>query len=175
MSSDPVLAAIGRVVVARHAQSLAIAALDTITERLVADDAASRPEVQIEFAGGMLSLRSRKAIERIFRRARESGEATALAASEAALLDAFEQEKERVAQARARLGIAEAQEQAEYCRRSLCSALNVAACTLPTSVAGLRALIEMLGEPGLGDRSHITPALATLRAAARTLLPEGER
>lgn len=176
-AADPVFAAIQRVTTAHRAWSAATAAADAIKAKLAEENAAERAVVSIAFAGATIPLRSRKGINRIFRRARESqgGASSILDATEAQLLDAFERERERIAAAQERLGIAAADSQIAEVHQGLLAAQLAAARTVPTSSEGVRALIELANRFPVEDRNHTKAALASLRTAAVALLPQASR
>jgi hypothetical protein len=174
---DPVFPAIERVAAAHRAWSAATAAADAITTKLQELSAAGLPVVSIEFAGATVELRSHKAILRFFRRAREGqGVSTpALDAGETQLHDAFDAERARIAAAREQLGIGAADSQVAEALQGLLVAQLAAARAVPTSPEGLRALIDLAARLPVNDRNHVQAALASLRTAAATLLPEGAR
>lgn len=174
---DPVFPAIQDVIAAHRAWSAATAMADAIKAKLADENATEQPVVAVEFAGATVGLRSHKAIIRFYRRAREGqGKSTPeLDAAEARLHDAFDCERERIATARDRLGMALSDDRIAEARTSLLATQYCAARTVPTTVEGMRALIELAGRLPIHDHDQMKAALASLRAAAVALLPEASR
>jgi len=169
--------AIERVAAAHRAWSAATTAADAITTKLHELKAAGQPLVSIEFAGATVELRSHKAILRFFRRAREGQGAStpALGASETQLHAAFDAERARIDAAREHLGIAAVESHVAEARQALLAAQGAAARTVPTTVEGLRALIELAGRLPVHDHDQMKAALGSMRVAAMALLPEATR
>lgn len=170
---DPIHAATFAYRAAQTAAAQAESRHTATTSTLAAAKASGPAEVECSLAGLPIKLRSHRAIDRLFRRAREGQEREpALAAAEQRLRDNLERERQRIADVRSSIA-ADAVEQALKDTQEDARAAYLAAVrTIPNTLAGLRVLAELIEQPPASDWNLIEPARRSLATAAAALLPE---
>nr|WP_047573315.1 hypothetical protein [Methylobacterium sp. ZNC0032] len=173
---DPIHAAAAAYRAAQTAAAQAGSRHAAMAATLAAAKASSPAEIECSLAGLAIKLRSHRAIDRLFRRAREGQEREpALAAAEQRLRDDLDSERQRIAAVRSSINaagteqaLADAQEQA---RAAYLTAVRV----VPSTLAGLRVLAELIQHPPAPDWNLIEPARRSLATAAAVLLPESHQ
>ncbi len=170
---DPIHAAASAYAAAHATVLQAVCRYDTMAATLSAGNAIGPASVDCSVAGPTIKLRSHRAIDRLFRRAREGQEAeSTLALAEQRLRDDLDKERQRIAGFRSSINAPAIEEALESARLEARSAYLAAVRTVPTSLAGLRVLAGLIARPPANDWNLIEPARRSLDCAATALLPE---
>lgn len=170
---DPIHAAAFAYRAAQSASAQAESRHAAMTGTLAAAKASGLAEVECSIAGLSIKLRSHRAIDRLFRRAGEGHEhEAALAAAEKRLRDDLDTERLRIAEVRASIDAAAIEQALADAQQGARAAYLAAVRIVPTTLAGLRALAELIHQPPAPDWNLIEPARRSLATAAAVLLPE---
>lgn len=172
-ASDPIHDAAALYASASRALDDANAAHSALLSKLDEAKALNPAAVYCDVVGQRIALRSHKAIDRLFRRAREGqNPAPALAAAEIALKEELDRERARVATVKASFDLAGVETTRAAAMREAEVAYLAAVRTVPSTLAGLRVLAELIGRPPANDWNLIEPARRSLVRASSALLPE---
>lgn len=172
---DPIHAATFAYRAAQTAAAQAESRHTAMTSTLSAAEASGLAEVECSIAGLSIKLRSHRAIDRLFRRVREGHEHdSALAAAEQRLRDDLDRERQRIAEVRASIDAAAIEQALVDAQQRARAAYLAAVRIVPTTLAGLRALAELIHQPPAPDWNLIEPARRSLATAVAVLLPESQ-
>ena len=175
-ASDPIHDAAALYASASRALDDANAAHSALLSKLDEAKALNPAVVYCDVVGQRIALRSHKAIDRLFRRAREGqDEAPALIAAQTALKEELDRERQRVAAVKDSFDFAGVETARTAAIRETTAAYLAAVRSVPTTLAGLRVLAELMGSPPANDWNLIEPARRSLVQAAAALLPEQSR
>lgn len=175
-AADPIFAAIAAW---QEADAAWLVKLDRSCEAenaCMAENAMSPPCLDVELCGVPFSFRSNAEITYFLRNLPNRGASATenierMQAAEQRLRDALEAERERVELVRSKHDIDALEAHQETASDAARIALGRAVETVPTTLAGIRALAELMSDPDRFYNGQNETGLASLAAACRALLP----
>lgn len=183
-ASDAVFSAIAAFRQARANWQATLDACEAADRALQAEGAFGAAAVRFPLAGVEIELRTHDEISAFLPALRESCIAKGIEWDDAAmagvtegLRDRLEAERERVEMIRCRVNADALEEIQETASREASRCRDVALATVPTTLAGLRALADLVADleanapEFIGDHEDASAAMASLATACRALLP----
>jgi len=183
-TSDAVFAAIAAFREARANWQATLDACEAADRALQAEGAMGFAAVRIPMGGAEIELRTHDEISAFLPALRDSCIAkgiewddAAMAGASEGLRDRLEAERERVEMIRCRVNADALEERLETASREASRCRDVALATVPTTLAGLHALADLVADLAtnapefIGDREDASVAMASLATACRALLP----
>lgn len=184
VSIDPVFSAIAAFRKAHTEWLATLDACEAADRALQAEGAMGVAAVRIPTGGQEISLRTDDEISAFIPALRESCIAKDIAWNDEAMAGVTEglrvrlkAERERVEMIRCRVNADALEERQETASREASRCRDVALATVPTTLAGLRALADLVADleanapEFIGDHEDASAAMASLAAACRALLP----
>ncbi|AMJ63035.1 hypothetical protein [Bosea sp. PAMC 26642] len=175
-ADDPIFAAISAW---READATWLAKLDKHCEAenaCAAENALMDPCLQIELCGVPFSFKSNAEITYFLRNLPNRGASATenverMEAAEQRLREALEAERQRVEMVRSKHDLDALEAHHETASDAARIALGRVVETVPTTLAGIRTLAELMADPDLFYTGQSETGLASLAAACRALLP----
>lgn len=183
-SVDPVFSAIAAFRQAHTGWLATLDACEAADRALQAEGAMGFAAVRIPMGGAEIELRTHDEISAFLPALHESCIANGIEWDEAAMAGVtdglrgrLEAERERVEMVRCRVNADALEERQETASREASRCRDVALATVPTTLAGLRALADLIADleanapEFIGDVEDASAALSSLATACRALLP----